>query len=250
LKEAGESVRPNRIGLAQAKLVLRNKKSKYLIEIALPCPHPPLPRPLQSQQSGNMNSSFINNRVDDGNNFTLVLGLPRAILNSETTPREATKMFNTINPLQLQAASMLGQSGLGGQLFNGLNSGGGAVAIAGPNGAFASAGGNSIASPGFGGLGGGCGCGGGIPNFGNSFGPGGPGGPGGAYQAGMQAGMKMEKIRRLQKKIARLQAQMGGSPGLAFGGPQSAFSPAGPGGAMAVAGPGGAFASPLGGRLV
>ena len=152
---------------------------------------------------------------------------------------------NKVNQNQQAGASisiaMSLTSGLGGF------PGGGAQAFAGPDGAFAQAGGP-------GGLGSfanaGCGC----PNsnamagnFGQSpcGGPG-QGGPQNAFQAGFQQGQMAAKMKKLMRKMHKLMAQMGGGmqgmPGM--NGPGGAFASAGPGGAFASAGGNVGFAGP------
>lgn len=114
-------------------------------------------------------------------------------------------------------------------LNNGLNGGGpgGAQAIAGPNGAFASAGGGLGSMAGFGQ----------GPN-GNAL-AGNFGGPQNPYQAGFQQGQKAAKMKKLMRKMHKLMQQMGmgggaghGIPG--YGGPQMPGFPGG--GAVAFAG--------------
>lgn len=106
--------------------------------------------------------------------------------------------------------------------FPGAFPGNGAAAFAGPGGAFAQAGGPG----GFGSFSP-CGC---NQNFGamaNNFG--GPGAAQNPFQAGFQQGMLAAKMKRLMRKMHRLMAQMnqlggggfGGPGGMAFGGPGS-----------------------------
>lgn len=120
-----------------------------------------------------------------------------------------------VNQPQNQGASI----SIAMSLTQGLGNAGGAQAFAGPNGAFAQAGG-------------GCGCGG-LGSFAGPQGPngnalagnfGGPQNPQQAgFQAGFQQGQKAAKIKRLMGKIRRLMSQMGGGMqgpgGPGFGGP-------------------------------
>lgn len=127
-------------------------------------------------------------------------------------------------------------------LSNGLGvpgfPGAGAQAFAGPNGAFAQAGGP-------GGLGSFCpACGGPNANaLAGNFG--GPQGPQNPFQAGFQQGMMAGKMKKLMRKMRKLMHQMQQlSGGAGLGGPGFGPSPFGaPGGAFASAGPGGAYAS-------
>jgi hypothetical protein len=112
-------------------------------------------------------------------------------------------------------------------LSNGLNNAGGAQAFAGPNGAFAQAGGPGGLN--FGNISGGCGCG--RHNFnalGNNFAPQNP------YQAGMQDGFRQAKMQGLMQKMFALMSEM---QSLGGGGPMGGGPvPFGAGGSYAFAG--------------